>query len=47
MDIDDMTYTINGAVFEANKILGPGFLETMRKAEIKRMVLGLPEGHHG
>ena len=27
MDINDITYTINGAIFEVNKILGPGFLE--------------------
>jgi GxxExxY protein len=27
MDINDLTYKINGAVFEVNRILGPGFLE--------------------
>jgi GxxExxY protein len=27
MNINDITYAINGAVFEVNKILGPGFLE--------------------
>ena len=27
MEINDITYSINGAVFEVNKILGPGFLE--------------------
>ena len=27
MDINELTYTINGAVFEVNRILGPGFLE--------------------
>ena len=27
MDINDITYKINGAIFEVNKILGPGFLE--------------------
>jgi GxxExxY protein len=27
MDINDITYRINGAVFEVNKVLGPGFLE--------------------
>jgi len=37
MDINDITYAINSAVFEVNRILGPGFLE----AEIKRMVLNL------
>jgi GxxExxY protein len=27
MDINDITYAINGAVFEVNKVLGAGFLE--------------------
>jgi GxxExxY protein len=27
MEINDVTYAINGAVFEINKILGSGFLE--------------------
>ena len=27
MEINDITYTINGAVFEVNKVLGLGFLE--------------------
>jgi GxxExxY protein len=27
MDINKLTYTINGAVFEVNKVLGAGFLE--------------------
>ena len=27
MKINDITYAINGAVFEVNRILGPGFLE--------------------
>ena len=27
MDINELTYEINGAVFEVNRILGPGFLE--------------------
>ena len=27
MDINDITYEINGAVFEVNRVLGPGFLE--------------------
>ena len=27
MKINDITYAINGAIFEVNKILGPGFLE--------------------
>ena len=27
MDINELTFQINGAVFEVNKVLGPGFLE--------------------
>ena len=27
MDLNDITYKINGAVFEVNKVLGSGFLE--------------------
>jgi GxxExxY protein len=27
MDINELTYKINGAVFEVNKVLGAGFLE--------------------
>jgi GxxExxY protein len=27
MDINQLTYKINGAIYEVNRILGPGFLE--------------------
>jgi GxxExxY protein len=27
MDINELTYAIRGAIFEVNKVLGPGFLE--------------------
>jgi len=27
MELNDITYTIRGAVFEVNRVLGPGFLE--------------------
>ncbi len=27
MDLNDITYAIRGAIFEVNRILGPGFLE--------------------
>ncbi len=27
MEINDITYQIRGALFEVNKVLGPGFLE--------------------
>jgi len=27
MDINELTYLINGAIFEVNRVLGPGFLE--------------------
>lgn len=27
MDLNELTYKLNGAIFEVNRILGPGFLE--------------------
>ena len=27
MDLNEITYKINGAIFEVNRVLGPGFLE--------------------
>lgn len=27
MDLNDITYAIRGAIFEVNRVLGPGFLE--------------------
>ena len=33
MDINELTYKINGAIYEVNRILGSGFLEKVyRKA---------------
>ena len=31
MDINELTYQINGAVFEVNRIFGAGFLEKVRR----------------
>jgi len=40
MDINDITYAINGAVFEVNRVLGHGFLEKVYEnalmVELKR-----------
>jgi GxxExxY protein len=40
MKLNDITYAINGAVFEVNEILGPGFLEKVYEnallVELKR-----------
>jgi len=30
MDINEITYAINGAIFEINRVLGPGFLEKVQ-----------------
>ena len=27
MTLNELTYAINGAIFEVNRLLGPGFLE--------------------
>jgi hypothetical protein len=29
--LNDITYKINGAIFEVNRTLGPGFMETPKK----------------
>ena len=34
MTINDITYKINGAIFEVNKILGPGFLEKVYESAL-------------
>jgi len=56
MDINDVIFSINGAVYEVNPVLGPGFLETEIKslpakvlAQARRagMIFNLPEGHKG
>ena len=45
MNINDITYTINGAVFEVNSVLGPGFLEKVYEnalvLELKRRGLNV------
>jgi GxxExxY protein len=41
MDINELTYAINGAIFEVNKVLGPGFLE---KVYEKALLLELRRG---
>lgn len=40
MDINELTYLIRGAVFEVNRILGPGFLE---KVYEKSLIIELRE----
>ena len=43
MKLNDITYALNGAVFEVNDILGPGFLEKVYEnallVELKRREL--------
>ena len=40
MEINEITYAINGAAFEVNRVLGPGFLEKVYEnallVELKR-----------
>jgi GxxExxY protein len=35
VEINDVTYAINGAVFEVNRVLGPGFLEKVYENSLK------------
>ena len=42
MDLNELTYSINGAVFEVNRILGPGFLE---KVYENSLVIELKKRH--
>lgn len=34
MELDELTYKINGAVFEVNRLLGPGFLEKVYESAL-------------
>ena len=36
MDLNELTFQINGAIFEVNKILGPGFLEKIYENALLR-----------
>ena len=49
MDINELTYQINGAVFEVNRILGTGFLEKVyqRALLIELRKRGLKGGERG
>jgi hypothetical protein len=44
MDINDITYAINGAVFEVNRNQKPAAI-ALAQARRAGMVLDLPEGH--
>jgi hypothetical protein len=44
MGINEITYAIRGAVFDINPRVFTVFAEKDVKAEIRRMVLNLPEG---
>jgi hypothetical protein len=39
MDINDITYAINGAVFEVNRVLGSGFLEKVYPVKLLEELL--------
>jgi len=34
LDTNELTYKINGAIFEVNKVLGAGFLEKIHEAQL-------------
>ena len=34
IDINEIAYAINGAVFEVNRVLGPGFLEKVYESAL-------------
>ena len=34
MDTNELTYRINGAIFEVNRVLGPGFLERVYESAL-------------
>ena len=34
MELNDITYAVNGAVFEVNRVLGPGFLEKVYESAL-------------
>ena len=36
MELNEITYKINGAVFEVNRILGPGFLEKVYENALRK-----------
>ena len=36
MDLNELTYVIRGAIFEANRVLGAGFLEKVEVKDIGR-----------
>jgi len=39
VDINDITYGIRGAVFEVNRVLGPGFLEKVYENALKALTI--------
>ncbi|MCH6545709.1 MAG: GxxExxY protein, partial [Deltaproteobacteria bacterium] len=41
MDVNDITYAIRGAVFEVNRVLGPGFLEKVYENSLLIELLSL------
>jgi GxxExxY protein len=49
MEINDLTYSINAAVFEVNRELGPGFLEKVYEnallVELREMGLNVRQQH--
>jgi hypothetical protein len=40
LDINDLTYKINGAVFKVSRVLGAGFLEKVKDSSINDLKRG-------
>jgi len=40
MDLNELTYQINGAVYEVNKVLGAGFLEKVYENALLKKSVG-------
>ena len=47
MDINEIAYAVNGAVFEVNRVIGPGFLDKKNDFRLVRRACDLILGQVG